>query len=78
MVNCSIIFKDKETRSTEERGCGALGEVGTLGAKAVSWIQGQRFMLWSGSVCFTKPGNSEKEVYRGNNLTYLSPFPFYL
>jgi len=38
------------------------GSCGTLGGKFVNWIQGQPFLLWEGSVCFTKPGDSSSEI----------------
>jgi len=59
--NCVVTY-DKASGETLERGCGAAGKVGSFAAEAVKWMQGQSFNLWAGSVCFTKPGNGDKEV----------------
>ena len=32
-------FLDKTSEETVERGCGAVGAAGTLGAKVVNWMQ---------------------------------------
>ena len=58
-----ILILDKNSKESGERGCGALGAAGTLGGKFVNWIQGQPFLLWEGSVCFTKPGDSSSEAW---------------
>ena len=49
-----------------ERGCGALGEVGKLGGHLLSFMQGEKLQLvdlWlSSDICFSKPGNKSQEV----------------
>jgi len=59
--NCYVTF-EKASKTTLERGCGALGGAGTLGAELIQFIQGKQFNFLAGSVCFTKPGSSDKEV----------------
>lgn len=59
--NCYVTF-DKTSKRTLERGCGALGGVGTLGAELVKFMQGRKFNIWADNVCFTKPGSSDEEV----------------
>lgn len=59
--NCYITY-DKTSEETVERGCGAVGAAGTLGAKVVNWMQGKSFNFWANSVCFTMPGDGAKEV----------------
>lgn len=60
-ANCVVSYK-RDTGETVDRGCGAAGEVGALGAKLVDYLQGNPFNLMAGSVCFAMPGNSENEV----------------
>jgi len=59
--NCVVTY-EKGSGKTLERGCGAVGKVGTFAAEAVKFMQGKSFNLWAGSVCFTKPGSEDKEV----------------
>jgi len=59
--NCYVTY-DKTTKNTVERGCGALGHAGKLGAEIVHWMQGKSFNLWANAVCFTVPGNHAQEV----------------
>eukprot|EP00092_Neocalanus_flemingeri_P024067 GFUD01026106.1.p1 GENE.GFUD01026106.1~~GFUD01026106.1.p1 ORF type:complete len:291 (-),score=77.73 GFUD01026106.1:146-1018(-) len=59
--NCYVTY-DKATKDTVERGCGAVGAAGTLGAGVVKWMQGKSFNFWANSVCFTVPGHIDQEV----------------
>jgi len=59
--NCYISY-DKATKTPIERGCGAVGAAGKLGAEVVNWMQGKTFNFWADSVCFTVPGKSDQEV----------------
>jgi len=59
--NCYVTF-DKATKTTVERGCGAVGAAGTFGAGIVKWMQGRSFNFWANSVCFTVPGHADQEV----------------
>jgi len=59
--NCYVTY-DKATEETLERGCGAVGAAGKIGAEVMKWMQGKKFNFWANSVCFTMPGNAEREV----------------